>query len=80
MWCGWLLAKKKICHNDFNSMIEFKGAKWQKCDLHLHTPASQCFRDRNVTAEQWVDRCLEQQLDCVAVTDHNTGAWVDKIK
>lgn len=61
-------------------MIEFKGAKWQKCDFHLHTPASKCFRDRNVTAEQWVDRCLEQQLDCVAVTDHNTGAWVDKIK
>lgn len=61
-------------------MIEFKGAKWQKCDFHLHTPASECFRERNVTAKQWVDRCLEQQLDCVAVTDHNTGAWVDKIK
>lgn len=61
-------------------MIEFKGAKWQKCDFHLHTPASKCFRDRTVTAEQWVDRCVEQKLDCVAVTDHNTGAWVDKIK
>lgn len=61
-------------------MIEFKGAKWQKCDFHLHTPASNCFRDRTVTAEQWVDKCLNQHLDCVAVTDHNTGAWVDKIK
>lgn len=61
-------------------MIEFKGAKWQKCDFHLHTPASNCFRNRTVTAEQWVDKCLDQQLDCVAVTDHNTGAWVDKIK
>lgn len=61
-------------------MIEFKGAKWQKCDFHLHTPASNCFRDRTVTAEQWVDKCLDQHLDCVAVTDHNTGAWVDKIK
>ena len=61
-------------------MIDFKGAKWQKCDFHLHTPASKCFRERNVTAEQWVDMCLEQQLDSVAVTDHNTGAWVDKIK
>lgn len=32
-------------------MIEFKGAKWQKCDFHLHTPASNCFRNRTVTAE-----------------------------
>ena len=61
-------------------MMDFKGAKWQKCDFHLHTPASKCFRDRQVTAEQWVDKCIEQQLDCVAVTDHNTGAWVDAIK
>lgn len=61
-------------------MMDFKGAKWQKCDFHLHTPASKCFRDRQVTAEQWVDKCIEQQLDCVAVTDHNTGAWVNAIK
>lgn len=27
-----------------------------------------------------MDRCLEQKLDCVAVTDHNTGEWIDKIK
>lgn len=62
------------------SMIDFKGAKWLKCDFHLHTPASHCFRDHTVTAEQWVNKCLEQQLDCVAVTDHNTGAWIDIIK
>lgn len=61
-------------------MIDFKGAKWQKCDFHLHTPASHCFNDYTVTAEQWVDACIMQQLDCVAVTDHNTGAWIDSVK
>lgn len=57
------------------------GTKWYKCDLHLHTPASLCFKDRDVvTAEQWVTAAIDKGLDCVAVTDHNTGAWIDGIK
>ena len=62
------------------SKIDFIGGRWLKCDFHLHTPASLCFKDRSVTAAEWVDRCLEQALDCVAVTDHNTGEWIDKVK
>lgn len=61
-------------------MIRFKGARWYKCDFHLHTPASLCFKDKTVTPEQWVNRVKELQLNCVAVTDHNTGEWIDKIK
>jgi len=60
--------------------IPFKGTRWFKCDLHLHTPASKCFEDKTVTPEQWVDKAIEKGLQCVAVTDHNTGEWVDKIK
>ena len=59
---------------------EYKGTRWYKCDLHLHTPASECFEDKTVTAEQWVDAAIENGLQCVAVTDHNTGAWIDNIK
>jgi ABC-type cobalamin/Fe3+-siderophores transport system ATPase subunit len=59
---------------------EFRGLKWYKCDLHLHTTASECFRDKTVTAEQWVQKCLNQGLHCVAVTDHNTGNGIDEIK
>jgi energy-coupling factor transporter ATP-binding protein EcfA2 len=58
----------------------YKGTRWFKCDLHLHTVASNCFQDRTVTPEQWVSRALEQGLDCVAVTDHNTGNMIDEIK
>lgn len=61
-------------------MIEYVGARWFKCDFHLHTPASLCFKDKQVTAENWVQTCLDQQLDCVAVTDHNTNGWIDAIK
>ena len=60
--------------------MEYKGLHWYKCDLHLHTPASACFEDKSVTAEQWVDAAIAAGLDCVAVTDHNTGAWIDCIK
>lgn len=40
-------------------MIEFKGSKWYKCDLHLHTTASECFADREVTyshSQKWVTK------------------------
>lgn len=62
------------------SIVEFRGTRWYKCDLHLHTPASKCFKDRDVTPQQWVQRAIDQGLDCVAVTDHNTGGWIDLIK
>lgn len=61
-------------------MEEFRGLKWYKSDFHLHTTASECFREKTVTAEQWVQKCLDQGLHCVAVTDHNTGDGIDEIK
>lgn len=56
------------------------GNKWYKCDLHIHSTASKCFHDKSVTAEQWVAKCKEKGLDCVALTDHNTGANIDEYK
>lgn len=61
-------------------MIELKGARWYKSDLHLHTTASHCFNDKSVTSEEWVQECLDKGLNCVAVTDHNTGENIDSIK
>ena len=61
-------------------MIQYKGAQWFKCDFHLHTPASEYFLDRTITPVAWVQACLDAGLQCVAVTDHNTGAWIDSIK
>jgi hypothetical protein len=60
----------------------FPGSRWWKCDLHLHTPASHDFENREgVTAEEWVAAALEQGLEIVAVTDHNSGKhipWITK--
>ena len=60
--------------------MDYRGSRWYKCDFHLHTPASECFEDKSITPEQWVQACCGAGLQCVAVTDHNTGAWVDCIK
>src|SRR4030042_2190296 len=63
-----------------NEQITYKGTRWHKCDLHLHTIASLCFEDKAVTAQQWVDKAIKEGLNCVAVTDHNSGPSIDKIK
>jgi ABC-type lipoprotein export system ATPase subunit len=42
--------------------------------------ASKCFQDKTVTAEQWIEQAINAGLDCVAITDHNTGAGIDAIK
>lgn len=61
-------------------MYQYKGTRWYKCDFHLHTTASQCFKDQNVTPEQWVKAAIDNGLNCVAITDHNNGMSVDEIK
>lgn len=61
-------------------MMNYTGNRWYKCDFHLHTPASKCFEDKKVTPEQWINKAIEAKLDCIAVTDHNTADWIDKIK
>ena len=65
----------------------YPGARWWKFDLHTHTPAS---RDTywhrrqgsvdGLTAMQWLQRFMDAGIDCVAITDHNSGAWVDGLK
>lgn len=52
-------------------MTTYKGTRWYKCDLHLHTTSSECYLDKNNTPEDWVARAAQQGLSAIAVTDHN---------
>ena len=54
--------------------------QFRKLDLHVHTPASRCFHDGQVSAADVVDRATAQGLAAIAITDHNTGAWIDDVK
>ncbi len=33
-----------------------------------------------MTPEKWLLKYMKAQIDCVAVTDHNSGDWIDKLK
>lgn len=66
---------------------QFPGSRWWKFDFHTHTPASEDFlkgcdqqeKDK-VTPEFWLRKFMEKEIDCVAVTDHNSGEWIDELK
>lgn len=56
----------------------YKGMRWLKCDLHMHTPADKShWREKHIeegqeaTAKVFADACYQQHLDVVAITDHN---------
>ena len=65
----------------------YPGARWWKFDLHTHTPASADYGMgrhlaalRQITPRDWLLGYMRAGLDCVAVTDHNSGAWIDRLK
>ncbi|MCY4292990.1 MAG: hypothetical protein OXC72_14725 [Roseovarius sp.] len=33
-----------------------------------------------MSPEKWLLENMDAGIDCVAVTDHNTGDWIDKLK
>ncbi len=66
---------------------KWNGSRWWKFDFHAHTPASDdygkgsdqvTFKQR--TPREWLLGYMRADIDCVAITDHNTGAWVDLVK
>jgi len=66
----------------------YPGARWWKFDFHTHTPMSKdtdawqraIGTPDELTPEKWLLKYMAAEIDCVAVTDHNSGAWIDKLK
>jgi len=61
-------------------MTKSRGLRFEKFDLHVHTPASFDFADKSVTPKQIVDQALSQGLRGIGITDHATGAFIDDTK
>lgn len=57
-----------------------EGLKFRKIDLHIHTPASKCFKIKTVKADAIIEKSIEMGLDAIAITDHNSAEWIDVIK
>ncbi len=51
------------------------GAKFYKCDLHIHTPASYDFTEKTITPKDIVETAIKKGLKVIAITDHNTSKW-----
>jgi predicted metal-dependent phosphoesterase TrpH len=56
------------------------GSRWWKCDFHIHSRGSHDFQDPDDSDEGWVRAAHNAGLHAVAVTDHNSGEWVDRLK
>ncbi len=70
-----------------NPAWTYPGSRWWKFDFHTHTPASTdtpwhrlIGTPDALTPEAWLLKYMTAEIDCVAITDHNSGAWVDKLK
>ena len=65
----------------------WNGARWWKFDFHTHTPASSDYGRghqqqelRQQSPKDWLLDYMRAEVDCVAVTDHNSGEWIDRLK
>ena len=56
-----------------------RACTYRKVDLHVHSPASSDYvGDKNVSALEFVSAFVTNGFDLIAITDHNTGVFIDK--
>ncbi len=66
--------------------MDIVGARWWKFDFHTHSPASFDYSPSDsslkssITPKEWLIGYIDNGIECVAITDHNTGMWVDRLK
>ena len=70
-----------------NQCWPYPGSRWWKFDFHTHTPASNDYGKgpnhttlRDISPRDWLLNFMRAGIDCVTVTDHNTGEWIDPLK
>lgn len=63
------------------------GSRWWKFDLHTHTPFSTdtvwyplIGTDDELKPSDWLKKYMDAEIDCVAITDHNGGGWIDRLR
>ena len=63
------------------------GARWWRFDFHTHTPASMDYgKGRNQrelekrSPREWLLDFMRAEVHCVAITDHNTGDWINPLQ
>lgn len=57
---------------DYDTLNSPRGSLWNRWDLHVHSPASYDYKNKDLSAEEMVDSLLKANLRVVAITDHHT--------
>lgn len=67
--------------------MTWNGARWWKFDFHSHAPASDDYGKgphqaqlKGRAPKEWLLDYMRAGIDCVAITDHNSGAGIDHLK
>lgn len=65
--------------------MKLYGAKWWKFDFHVHTPVSFDYGKeesqlKKINPREWLLGVMQKNIDCIAITDHNSGEWIDILK
>lgn len=65
---------------------KWAGARWWKFDFHAHTPASDDYGHgpnqrqlKQRTHREWLLDFMRAGIDCVVISDHNSGSWIDAL-
>jgi AAA domain/AAA domain, putative AbiEii toxin, Type IV TA system len=65
----------------------FPGSRWWRFDFHTHTPASSDYGSgpnqsvlKARACREWINDFILAGIECVAVTDHHCGDWIDPLK
>ena len=66
---------------------DFVGSRWWRFDFHTHTPASPDYGKGpnqqhylGISARDWLLDYMRAGIDCVAITDHNSGEWIESLQ
>ena len=54
------------------------GANFYRCDLHIHTPCSLCYKDKSVKIEDIINKAKLENIDLIALSDHNDVGNIEK--
>ena len=55
-----------------------RACRYQQVDLHVHSPDSTDYNgDKGVNPHDFVSAFVDRGFDLIAITDHNTGTYID---
>lgn len=64
--------------------MQIVGSKWFKVDFHCHSPTSDDFprsdKSLRCTSREWLLGQMFNEVDCVVLSDHNTGDGLDAMR